>query len=141
MLISFTNKLQKIASITLALFVGSWLLFLCQTCLASVNNSQQHNQAVVDTTTSCHESAPVDHEDNAGHKHCLGVCDCDAMAITMNSDKAVDLVQKIKYIPDLFFYIESQPVLSYLAPPTSRIFTPPERAILLPLQSYNVLLI
>lgn len=135
-------KQKKIASITLTLFVGSWLLLLCQSCLGSMHETQQRNHAVADKTMSCHESAPVDHKDNASHKHCLGVCDCHAMTITMSNDKAADLVQKIKYIPDLFLYTElQQPVLSYREPPTSRIFSPPERAILLPLQSYNVLLI
>ena len=141
MLIFFKNKLQKIASITLALFVGSWLLFLCQTCMASVNPSQQHHQAVTDKTMSCHESVPVNHEDKVSHKHCLGVCNCDTVVATLNSEIKSEPVNKIKYIPDLYVYIVPDITPSSKAPPVDKIPPPPERAIHLPFNTYNVLLI
>lgn len=141
MLISFKSKQQKIASATLSVFLGSWLLLLCQTCLASNDEIQEHNPPAIEMTNACHESSPVEHDTETSDEHCLGICDCDAMTVTMSSDKVFDLTQKIKYNPDLYFYIEPLPVLSYRDPPTYRISSLPERAILLPFHTYNVLLI
>ncbi len=142
MLIQFNKKQEKIASVTLSLFMSAWLLVMTQTCLAAIVDS--NSETPVDTSGSCHDTQTDNVNDNdksLNKEHCLGVCDCDVLTITFNSDKNSELKEKIKYSSDLYSYIQPEVIISTRAPPGSRIFTMPDRAILLPLQTYNVLLI
>ncbi len=142
MLIQLKNKQHKIASVTLSIFVGGWLLLLCQTCFAAINEIRENNQPVAEMTNSCHAPLSVDEDIKVSEEHdCLGVCDCDVINVIINSEKNSDLIEKIKFSPDLYAYIVPQITLSNRAPPTYRISSTPERAILLPLQRYTVLLI
>ncbi len=143
MLMQLNNKRQKIASGILSLFMGGWLLLLCQTCLASTNDVKSHHESSSEISNPCHVLAENVQEANksADDEHCLGVCDCDAITMALSSDKNSELREKIKYSPDLYSYISPEIIISTRAPPSYRIYTIPERAILLPLHTYNVLLI
>ncbi len=141
MLISLKNKRHKIVSVTLPLFVGSWLLLLCQTCFAANNEIRAHNQPLAAITDSCHAPLPVDTALEATHAHCSGVCDCDDNIVTLNTEKSADASGKIKHASDSYTYVVSQITLSNRSPPAYHIYNTPERAIFLPWQHYAVLLI
>ncbi len=143
MLAHFKNNQQKIASSALSFFMGSWLLLLCQTCFATNDNIKSHHEPVAEIATSCHTPETIELEEInvIDDEHCLGVCDCDAMTVTFSSDKNSELKEKTKYSPDIYSYVSSEINISTRAPPNYRISTIPDRAILLPLQTYNVLLI
>ena len=143
MLMQLKDKQSKIASITLSLFIGGWLLLLCQTCLAAID-IDEHNQQITEISNSCHVpeiDVPVNEKEDDNIEHCLGVCDCDDLSVTVNSEKSFDLTEKIKKSPDLYVYVVPQLTLSKRPVSNYRIVTPPERAIPLPLQNYTVLLI
>ncbi len=141
MLLTLINRQHKIVFAMLSLFVGTWLLLLCQTCLASTDPMQMVDQPIDEMTSSCHESAPSNIDNDLSKEHCLGACDCDAITATANSDKSSELISKIKVTQDIYAYIEPITKLSNRAPPNFRIVTPPEKAILLPFRKYNILLI
>jgi iron only hydrogenase large subunit-like protein len=143
MLMQLKNKQRKNATIALSAFIGSWLLLLCQACFASDNDSKSHHEPVVEVTTSCHTPETIELEEInlENDEHCLGVCDCDAMTVTFSSDKNFELKEKTKYSPDIYSYVSPEINILTRAPPNYRISSIPERAILLPLQTYNVLLI
>ena len=136
------NMQRKNATIALSAFIGSWLLLLCQACFAS-DDSKNHHEPVIEVTTSCHtpETIELDEINLEDDEHCLGVCDCDAMTVTFSSDKNSELKEKTKYASDLYGYLSGEITISTRAPPNYRVSTKPDRAILLPLQTYNVLLI
>ena len=126
------------------MFMGSWLLLLCQTCLAVVDDVNSQNQSTTELSNSCH--APdiedsISENSNEHNKQCKGVCDCDDLSITINSEKNSDLTEKIKFSPDLYAYVVPKITLSNRALSNYRLSTTPERAIFLPLQHYTVLLI
>lgn len=147
MLMQLKNKQHKIASITLSLFIGSWLLLLCQTCITAIDDI--NHELPVESSVSCHSSALVDmtdgedvlNEDVLNNEHCPGACDCDAVMISISTDKNSELKEKIKYSLDLYAYVTPELTLSTRAPPAYRISVAPERAILLPLQYSSILLI
>lgn len=143
MLMQFKNKQRKIASITVSLFMGSWLLLLCQTCFSADNDVKSHSEPSTEVLTSCHtpENSALEQSSEANDEPCLGVCDCDAITIAVSSDKNSELKEKTKYSSDIYSYVTTETIISTRAPPSYRISTTPERAILLPLQTYNVLLI
>ena len=136
MLMQLNNKQYKLAKIMLSIFFGSWLLLLCQTCFAS-NENQMDEQQMEEMAMPCHDSTSVDSND----KECLGPCDCDELNVVINSDSNHGKYEKIKYFQDVYVSFEQKINLSNRAPPGERISSPPERAILLPLKSFNVLLI
>jgi hypothetical protein len=123
--------------------MGTWLLLLCQTCLASTDDVNSYHESLSDISSSCHVPEKNIQETNKSvdDEHCLGACDCDAIIMTISSDKNSELKEKTKYSSDLFFYVTSELIISTRAPPNYWITSTPERAILLPLQTYNVLLI
>ncbi|GJM04424.1 MAG: hypothetical protein DHS20C09_04150 [marine bacterium B5-7] len=143
MLMQFKYKQRKIASITISLFMGSWLLLLCQTCFAANDDINNYNESSTEILSSCHvsENTTLDQVNTVDDEHCLGACDCDAMTITFSSEKNSELKEKAKYSADLFAYVTPDIIFSTRAPPNYRISEFPDRAILLPLHSYNVLLI
>jgi hypothetical protein len=142
MLMQIKTKQRNIASITLSLFIGSWLLLLCQTCIAATDSL--NNEAPVESTDSCHSPSTDNvlvEDDLLNDEHCPGACDCDAIIITASMDKNSELKEKAKYTDDLYAYISSELALSIRAPPTYQVSTIPERAILPPLQFTSILLI
>ena len=143
MLIAFKNRQSKYTTIALFAFIGSWLLLLCQACFASDDDSKNHHEPIVEVTTSCHTPETIELEEInlEDDEHCLGVCDCDAMTVTFSSDKNSELKEKTKFTSDLYGYLSAEITISPRAPPNYRVSTKPDRAILLPLQTYNVLLI
>ena len=143
MLMQFKNKQRKIACVTVSLFMGSWLLLLCQTCFAVNNDIKNHSEPSTEASISCHtpENIALEQTSEANDEHCLGVCDCDAITIAVSTDKNSEIKEKTKYSPDIYTYATPEIIISTRAPPSYRISTTPERAILLPLQTYNVLLI
>ena len=144
MLILLKNKQHKIASVTLSMFMGSWLLILCQNCLAAVNDINGQNKLASELSYSCHGSVVDDSIDKINdviNEHCLGVCDCDDLSVTVHNLKNSDLKEKIKFSPDLYAYFVPQITILNRASPGHQILTMPERAILLPLRHYTVLLI
>ena len=141
MLILLKNRQHKIASITLSMFLGSWLLLLCQTCLAAVNEINDQNKSTSEISHSCHEPDIDDSLDKINNEHCLGVCDCEDLSITVHNVKNSDLKEKLKFSPELFAYFVAPVTISNRVPPAYQISTRPERAIFPPLQYYTVLLI
>jgi len=140
MLMHFNNSRRKIGSGILSIFIGSWLLLLCQTCIASTDNTMKHNETSSEVTSSCHVPDDVS-IDSIEDEHCLGACDCDALTVTVQSDKNSESKEKIKSIPDFVATITSKTTLSNRAPPGYPISSSPERAKLPPFYTYNVLLI
>ncbi len=139
MLISLKHKQHKTASVTLSIFVGSWLLVLCQTCLADVEYDKPDVKP-----EACHITISEDVIDDVSainDEHCPAACDCDAIILTMNSEKKSESKEKIKFSADVFSLVILKFTQSTRAPPAYRIPVPPERAILLPLQNYSILLI
>ncbi|MFT5395984.1 MAG: hypothetical protein ACI85N_001172 [Gammaproteobacteria bacterium] len=143
MLMQFKSKQRKIASISVSLFMGSWLLLLCQTCFAANNDIKSHSEPSTETSSSCHtpENIALEQTSKVNDEHCLGACDCDAITIAVSTDKNSELKEKTKYSPDIYTYLTPEIIISTRAPPSYRISTTPERALLLPLQTYSVLLI
>ena len=143
MLILLKNKQRNIASVTLSLFLGSWLLLLCQTCMALVDDVNDLIETSIDES-SCHASENINaiHEEIIENdEHCLGVCDCDDLSITTNSVKSNDLTNKIKFSQDIYAFVIPQFSQSVHSPPNNQISIPPERAIFLPFKHFTVLLI
>ena len=143
MLVLLKNKQPKIASVALSIFIGSWLLLVCQACLSAADNMNTHSQAIDEISNYCHNpdvDDSIDEISDVNSDHCLGVCDCDAITVTMNSDKNSDLIEKIKFSLDVYTYVEPEITISNRAPPGYRISTTPEQAIFLPQQHYTVLL-
>jgi len=124
--------------------MGSWLLILCQNCLAAVNDINGQNKLASELSYSCHGSVVDDSIDKINdviNEHCLGVCDCDDLSVTVHNLKNSDLKEKIKFSPELFAYFVTPATISNRAPPAYQILTTPERATFPPLQYYTVLLI
>lgn len=142
MLILQKNKQHKLATMMLSMFVGSWLLLLCQTCFASNDSEQVVDQQMAEMTMPCHESVSIESVSiDSDEKACFSPCDCDELNVTINSDTNHEYKERIKYSQVHYVSFEQKITLSNRAPPVCRIFTPPERAIHLPLQNCNVLLI
>ncbi len=132
------NKQNKVVLTMLSIFIGSWLLLLCQTCLAMPAEVDLNNKA--DIETSCHQSEEnlTVEQDN---DHCVGVCDCDDPVALMKSEKNIGLMDKIKLSPDLYVFTHIQIQLPLSTPRPYRLLKIPEKAIQLPFQTYNILLI
>ncbi len=140
MLVAIKNRQSKIASATLTVFIGSWLLLLCQTCFASNNSIDSHGEALTEVTSPCH-APDIEKASTVHDEHCLGVCDCHSMTMVFSSDKNSELKEKIKFTPDLYAYVAPEIIISTRPPPTYRVSITPERTIPLPRYTYNVLLI
>jgi hypothetical protein len=145
MLILLKNQQHKIASVTLSLFMGSWLLLFCQTCVAAFDQIESQNETKTVLSDFCH-APDIDNTNEIAVEndaHCYGVCDCDEMTttVTVKGDSNHENQQKIKYLSDLYASVNSQLTLHHHSPPTYRISTLPEQAIFLPQQFYTVLLI
>jgi hypothetical protein len=144
MLITLKHSQRKITSVVLSLFMGSWLLLLCQTCLAAMDDIDDHKKPISELSNSCHTheiDEPIKEKNNVINDHCLGACDCDALTTTFSSEKSLALVGKIKFSPDIYTFVASEIVLSNRAPPGYRIPATPDQAILSPYHRYTVLLI
>ena len=144
MLIWLRNKEKNIASTAIAMFVGSWLLLFCQTCFATSQDTGSIGLSQSKTEYSCHiadnETDKFAEQYNTDD-HCLGVCDCDEITASLNT------IEKTGYL-DKFHKLSFDGVpasVSFKAKVVSNLtrhsLPIPERAILLPLQRYAVLLI
>ncbi len=144
MLITLKHSQSQIASVVLSIFLGSWLLLFCQTCIAVMDDIDDNKTQSSELSNSCHSSEvdeSITEKDETINDHCLGACDCDVITATVSSDKSSELAGKIKFSPDLFVYVAFEIVSSKRAPPGHRIPATPDQAILLPHQRYTVLLI
>jgi len=139
------NKEKNIASTAIAMFVGSWLLLFCQTCFATSQETSSIVSSPSKTESSCHtiDNKPdkiVEHY-NTDDDHCLGVCDCDEVTASLNTTEKTAQSDKFhKIFPDSVPASISfkNKIASYR---THHSLPIPERAILLPLQRYSLLLI
>ncbi|MFT5396306.1 MAG: putative metal-binding protein [Gammaproteobacteria bacterium] len=144
MLITLKHSQRKIATLVLSMFMGSWVLLFCQTCIAAIEDIDDYKTQKSELSNSCHSSEvdePITGKDEIINEHCLGACDCAVITATVSSDKSSELAGKIKFSPDLFVYVASEIVLSNRVPLVYRKPTSPDQAILLPYQHYAVLLI
>ena len=142
MLILLKSKQRNIASVTLSLFLGGWLLLLCQTCMALVDDLNNLIEPSVEVS-DCHAPENINTTDEdivENDEHCLGVCDCDDLNATTNSEKNHGLTNKIKFSQDLYAFVTPQFPHSIHSPPIIRISIQPERAIFLPFKHFTVLL-
>ncbi len=138
MTVLLKNKRHKFATMMLSIFIGSWMLLLCQTCFAAHGSDQRVDHSTeIETKIPCHDSTTVSADDEI----CSESCDCDELNITINSDTNPEQKVKIKYSQDATIPSEQKITLSNRAPPSEQISAPPDRAILLPLDSFNVLII
>ena len=139
------NKEKDIASTAIAMFVGSWLLLLCQTCFAASQESSSIGLSQSKAEYSCHtadnETAKLAEHFNTDDDHCLGVCDCDEITASLNTVEKTGHSDKFhKVSPDSI--PSSNSFKNKIASSLTHHSLPiPERAILLPLQRYAVLLI
>jgi hypothetical protein len=151
MLSRLKNSEKNIASIAIAMFVGSWLLLLCQTCFATLQDSDLTSYSQEEIVKHCHtidsETATLkgqcsSHDDcHSNGDYCSGTCDYDEITVLLNSVEKTghsDKFQKKVSIDSIFASISFKNK-------TASDFTPhklllPEKAILLPLQHYTVLL-
>lgn len=143
MLMQLNSKRRKIASSLLSIFMGGWFLLLCQTCLALTETEEVNHESSIDMSDSCHE---LDEDSQTGisnfdDEHCLGVCDCDALTVTVQSEKNSELKENIKFKADVIAIVSPKASLSNRAPPGYLYSSSPERAKKPPFYTYNVLLI
>ena len=145
MLIWLRNKERNIASTAIAMFVGSGLLLFCQTCFAISNDTYSIDISQHKIESSCHTTGKetnklVEHY-NSDDAHCLGICDCDEITVSLNNVEKTAHSDKFHKV-----YLDSIPSsMSFknkIASDLTRHSLPiPEQAILLPLQRCVVLLI
>jgi len=146
MLFWLKNKEKNIASSALALFIGSWLLFFCQTCLAMSQDSDKHltNLPHSETIASCHavddETDNDDERYTHGSDHCLGVCDCNDIPASLNSIDVKHTDNHKAIFTGNIVLIPSNHVIRKVVELTYPISIFPEQAILLPQKHYTVLL-
>ena len=150
MLIWLRNKEKDIASTAIAMFVGSWLLLFCQTCFAALQDADSISSSQNETGYSCHttdnEINKPEEQYNFDEGHCLGVCDCDEITASFNS------VEK-NSVGKTVYSDKYHKVFLDIIPPSNSFKNKiasnlthhrlliPERATLLPLKRYAVLLI
>jgi hypothetical protein len=139
------NKEKNIASTAITMFVGSWLLLFCQTCFATSQDTSSIVPSQSNTEYSCHtadnETDKLVERYNTDDDHCLGVCDCDQLTASLNTVEKAGHSDKFNKLS-----IDSVPAsISFknkIASYRTHLSLPiPERAILLPLQRYSLLLI
>lgn len=140
------NKEKDIASTTIVMFVGSWLLLFCQTCFAIPKDTYSIDISQNKTEYSCHtadnETDKLVEHYNSDDDHCLGICDCDEITASLNS------IEKTGYLDKFHKKVSIDSVVASISfkyreisSSTYQISGPPERAILLPLQRFTVFLI
>lgn len=140
MLMTLNNKRQKIATSLLSIFLGSWLLLLCQTCSA-FTEAAVHHESSTDISSPCHELDKDKQPTNTNDEHCLGACDCDDLIATVQSEKNSALKDNIKYKANLIAIISPEIILSYHTSPENPDSLFPEHKRKPPFYTYNVLLI
>jgi len=139
------NKEKSIASTVIAMFVGSWLLLFCQTCFAASQDTGSIGLSQSKTEYLCHtaddETDKLAEHFNTDDDHCLGVCDCDEITASLNNVEKITHSDKFQKV-SLDSISLSNSFNNIIAANLTRHSLPiPERAILLPLHCYAVLLI
>ena len=146
MLTWLKNSEKNIASTAIAMFVGSWLLLLCQTCFASLQDPDSMSYSQEETVTFCHtidnETEKLKEKCNAGDDHCSGVCNYDDVQVLLNSAETVKSSDKYKnlFFDDNIAVLSNEPEQEVVQT-TYPIAIFPEQAIHLPLKHFTVLLI
>ena len=139
------NKEKDIASTAIAMFVGSWLLLICQTCFATSQDIDSIGLSQNNTEYTCHtsenEADKLVEDYNSDDDHCLGVCDCDEVTASLNTIEKTAQSDKFHKV-----FLDNTPAsVSFKNKIASNLthhsLPIPERAILLPLQRYSILLI
>ena len=139
------NKEKDIASTAIAMFVGSWLLLICQTCFATSQDIDSIDLSQNKTEYTCHtsenEADKLVEDYNSDDDHCLGVCDCDEVTASLNTIEKTAQSDKFHKV-----FLDNTPAsVSFKNKIASNLthhsLPIPERAILLPLQRYSILLI
>jgi len=147
MLIQLESKQRKIALVTLSLFMGSWLLLLCQICFASLQDTDSTSYSQEETVIPCHTidsgTEKLKGQCNPDDDNCSGVCDRDKMTAALNSVEKTGHSDKFhKLSIDSFPASVSFKDKIAINLALTRYRLPfPERAILLPQQRYVVFLI
>ena len=144
MLMRLNHNRRKVASGLLSMFMGSWLLLLCQTCLAYTDDFATHKESSsLGMADYCHslEDGNQTGTSKVDDQHCLGACDCDALTVTVQSENNSELKDRIKFNIDAFAIIAPKAVLTSRASPGYPYSSSPERAKRPPFYTYNVLLI
>ncbi|MEQ8937728.1 MAG: hypothetical protein RLT30_03430 [Gammaproteobacteria bacterium] len=104
------KRQQTMAIATLSLFMGAWLLLLCQSCFANdeVNSAALHDKVV--ELEHCHDdSQQADLTQNyETEEHCTGVCDCDESTILMHSKEQNKEKNSYKFSPDIVYIIHKK---------------------------------
>ncbi len=138
------NKEKDVASTAIAMFVGSWLLLICQTCFATSQDIDSIGLSQNKTEYTCHTTEDETDklaEDYNSDDHCLGVCDCDEVTASLNTIEKTGHSDKFHKV-----FLDNVPAsISFKNKIASNLthhsLPIPERAILLPLQRYTALLI
>jgi len=139
------NKEKNIASTAIAMFVGGWLLLFCQTCFAASQDNGSIGLSQNNTEYTCHTAdsetdKPVEHY-NTDDDHCLGVCDCDEVTASLNTVEKTGHSDKFNKLSIDTFPASISFKNKLASNLTNHSLPIPERAILLPLQRYALLLI
>lgn len=139
----FSHKKNAIATSALALFVGGWLLLLCQTCLAyNVAASSNFDTVISEESVPCHSN----HDMNAAKAdtkipHCHEVCNCNSVDASLNTTEPVHEIKRssIDHYP-IFLLKESELSQRIYIAKIYPVDRSPEQAIHLPFDNYTVLL-
>jgi hypothetical protein len=144
-MLTWLKNRKNIASTTITMFVGSWLLLFCQTCFATSQDTVSIGLSQSKTEYSCHTAdnetdKSVEHY-NTDDNHCLGVCDCDEITVSLNTIEKAGNSDKFKKLS-----LDSVPASTLIKNIISfdlkhHSFPIPDRAIVPPLQRYSILLI
>lgn len=144
-MLAFIRKKQKpMAMTSLSMFMGAWLLLMCQTCFASndVNNAELHTETVA--LEHCHDDSQQTHaaQNYESEEHCAGVCDCDEITILSQAKEQHKEKSSYKFSSDIISNSHNNTCQSHYSF-TEHIST--DRTFLLaqssPVTLYNTLLI
>lgn len=145
MLIRLNKNQHYISSTILLMVLGSWLLLFCQNCLAAIVEADNMVIPVQEKPNPCHSSESsgnvkvADSDDS--HSHCLGVCDCNDLDASLNNAKFDSgQAEKIKNTIDTCQILTELITKDVELKTTYKIATLPERATIIPLQHFTVLL-
>jgi len=139
-LIRLKKSEKTLAHTALTMFVGSWLILFCQSCLGALQAAEVTSFARSDSEHPCHTIDNAIEKTDLADNHCLGACDFDVVATTPSCSGNRENSGKSQNIP-LDVIAETVPVVHRTTNSFSNLaLVPPERAILLPLHHYTVLL-
>ena len=140
MLTRLKKSEKTLAHTALTMFVGSWLILFCQTCFGALQAADLTSFTLSESDHPCHTIDNTTEKAGTADNHCLGVCDCDSVATTLNCFENKENPKKSQIIP-LDAIAETVSIVYQTTSGFSNLaLVPPERAVLLPLHHYTVLL-